>query len=176
MFKYVKCFLSTLLASVFLSATLVRKPHLTAHRKMGIRILAVSENRQQEKDLEDGAYEALILLEQHDQEMFRRVKRHIRIICLFSTNDEARLIPTGFLYFLCALRIPTQFPRGRLPIAVAGFLAKQSTLAKSKGCMAYYEGVKGAAVRDLCRREQTKIMHMLGDKTLGESPFKEPTD
>ncbi len=161
MLKYFKCFWMTLLASVFVVIAFARRPHSLALKRYRVRIVAITDDHQQRENLSDGTYKALILLERYDNEMFDLVKKHIRIICLGSTNSNAGNAPTIGLYFLSVLRFPANFPTRKLPIVIAGFLVRQATLAKLKGCMAYFDKVNGAAIFELCRKEQLLTMQKL---------------
>jgi hypothetical protein len=109
----------------------------------------------QEEELCNGAYEALMLLEQqYDSEMFDRVKKHIQIICLSPTNGNASSYRTFRLYFICGLRFRASYSTKTLPITIAGFLVGHATLAKLKGCMAQEDKVNGAAKLEVCRKRQ----------------------
>ena len=152
MLKYFKCFWKTLFASVLYILPYAKRPHFLAFKKYGVRIVAMTHDPRQEEDLCNGAYRALILLEQYDNEMFDRVKKYTRIICLSPTNRNAGCIPTFGLYFISSLRFPANYPTGKLPITIAGFLVRQATLAKLKGCMADYDKVNGAAKLEVCRK------------------------
>lgn len=168
--KYLKCFRISLFASIFVvGAYLFRtRLHALALKRYEIRIFAATNDDQQNgENLCDGAYKALLLLEQYDKEIFDRVKKHIRIISFFSPDPRPSnrpcCVPTGGLYFLNLLYFPVDFPlpEGTLPIAVAGLLAYQATLAKSKGCMAHFDKVNGAAILEMCRKEQFRTMQKL---------------
>lgn len=160
---------------VYLPRAYLFRPHSLALKRYGIRIvLFIDDRHQQLMKLSDGAYEALCLLEEYDKEMFDQVKKHIRIGCFFWPNpppsNRPCCVPTGRLYFLNLLYFPTDFPfRAHIfPITVAGFLAYQTTLAKSKGGMAHLDKVNGATILDLCRKEQLRTMLKL-DQALCES-------
>lgn len=154
MFKYFKCFKNALLASVYFFGAYARKPHSLALKKTGIRIVAASDDDQQENSWPDEAYNALMLLERYDNEMFRQVIKYIRFIVLFSTDSNVSHVPTGRLYFLYVQAFPTTFPKDKLQITIAANLAYQATLAKCKGGIIYFDKLKGAAVREHCRKEQ----------------------
>jgi hypothetical protein len=107
--------------------------------------------------------------------MFDRVKKYIRIVCLFSPHPNARnrpsnrpcRVPTYGLYFTVVLRFPVNFPlpTGTLPITIAGFMAYHVTLAELKGCTAHFDKVNGAAIFELCRKEQLRTMQKLEEVT-----------
>lgn len=166
--KYFKLFRGYLAISVYVVGAYLFRPHSLALKRYGIRIVVViNDHLQRVKELSDGAYKALVLLEQYDKEMFDHVKQHIHVVCFFSPNpppsNRPCCVPTGGLYFLNLLYFPIDFPfpDGKLPIAVAGFLAYQATLAKSKGYMAHFDKVNGTAILELCRREQLVTMQKL---------------
>jgi hypothetical protein len=154
MLKYFKCFSVTLFVSVIYIPLYLKRPHSLALKRYGIRIVAVTHNNpRQEEDFCDAAYKALILLEQHDNEMFDRVKRYTRLICLSPADrHSAGSVPTFGLYFINVLRFPTNYPTEKLPITIAGFLVGEATLAKLKGCTANYDKVNGAAKLEVCRK------------------------
>ena len=161
MLKYFKFFWKTLFVSVPYLPLYAKKPHSLAFKKYGIRIVAVTHDSRQEEDLCNGAYNALILLEQYDGEMFDRVKRYTRIICLSPTNGNAGCAPTFGLYFISALRFPAGYPKEKLPVTIAGFLVWQATLAKLKGYMAQYDKSKGDAKLEICRKRYLLTMQKL---------------
>jgi hypothetical protein len=161
MLKYFKFFCKTLYVCVPYIPLYAKAPHPLALKRFGIRIVAVTHNSRQEEDLCNGAYEALILLEQFDNEMFDRVKRFTRMICLSPTNGNAGCAPTFGLYFISALRFPASYPTGKLPITIAGFLVWHATLVKLKACMAQYEKVNGAAKLEVCQKRHLLTVHKL---------------
>jgi len=152
MLKYFKCLWMTLFVSAIYIPLYAKRPHSLALKRYGIRIVAVTHDPRQEDDLCNGAYKALILLDQYDREMFDRVKRYTRIICLGPTNGNAGSAPTFGLYFISVLRFPVSYPTGKLPITIAGFLVGQATLAKVKGCTAQYDKLNGDAKLEVCRK------------------------
>jgi hypothetical protein len=158
---YFRCFRNALLASVYFFTSYARKPHALALKKTGIRIVAASDDDQQEDSWPDEAYRALVLLERYDNEMFHQVIKYIRIIVLFSTDSNVSHVPTGRLYFLYVQAFPITFPNEKLPIIIAGNLAYQATLAKCKGGIIYFDKIKGAAVKEQCRKEQHRTIQKL---------------
>lgn len=166
--KYLNCLGNSLLASVFVVGAYIFRPHALALKRYGIRIFAATNGDQQnEKNLCEGSYNALLLLEEYDKEIFDRVKKYIRIISFFSPDPPPSKrpcrIPTGGINFLSLLHFPVDYPMSErtLPIAVAGLLAYQATFAKSKGFMAHSEKVSGAGILDVCRKEQLRTMQKL---------------
>jgi hypothetical protein len=137
------------------------KPHPLAFKQYGIRIVAMTHDPRQEEELCNGAYEALMLLEQHDRQMFDRVKKYIRIICLSPTNGNANTYRTFGLYFISGLRFPAGYSTKKLPITIGGFVVWQATLAKLKGCMATDDQEDGAAILKLCRKRYLLTRHKL---------------
>ena len=121
----------------------------------------------QEEDLCNGAYKALMLLEQYDSEMFDRVKQYTNLILLGPTNGNACTVTTSGLYFISVLRFPVSYSTEQLPITIAGFLVWKATLAKLKGCMAQNDKVKGAAVLEVCRKRNLLTRQKL-EKAIGK--------
>jgi hypothetical protein len=154
MLKYLKCCWKTLLLGLSHLPLYAKRPHALAYTQYGIRIVAMTHDPRQEEELCNGAYEALMLLEQHDREMFDRVKNYLRIICLSTTNRNAGAYRTFGFYSICGLRFPASYSAKTLPITIAGFLVGKATLAKLKGCMAQEDKVNGAAKLEVCRKRQ----------------------
>jgi len=125
--KYLKCFWKTLFLSLSHMPLYAKRPHPLAYMQYGIRIVAVTHDPRQEEELCNGAHEALMLLEQHDGEMFDRVKKYIRIICLSPTNGNASSYRTFAFYFICGLRFPASYTAKTLPISIAGFLVGKAS-------------------------------------------------
>ena len=161
MLKGLKCSWKTLLLSFSHIPLYAKKPHPLAYKQYGIRIVAMTHDPRQEEELCNGAYEALMLLKQYDREMFDRVKKYIRMICLSSTNGNASIYCTFGLYFISGLRFPASYSTKKLPITIAGFVVWQATLAKLKGCMAMDDKEKGAAILKLCRKRDLLTRHKL---------------
>jgi hypothetical protein len=150
--KYFKCFWMTFFVSFLYLPLYAKRPHSLAFKRYGVRIVAVTHDSRQEEDFCDAAYRALILLEQHNKEMFDRVKEYTRIICLSPTNRNAGTVPTFGLYFINVLRFPADYPPRKLPITIAGFLVGSATLAKLKGSTAKYDKVNGTAKLEVCQK------------------------
>jgi hypothetical protein len=163
--KYFKCFWMTFFLSFVYLPLYVKRPHSLAFKRYGVRIVAVTYDSRQEEDFCNAAYQALILLEQHNKEMFDRVKEYARIICLTQTNRNAGTVPTFGLYFINILRFPADYPPRKLPITIAWFLVGKATLAKLKGSTAKYDKVNGTAKLEVsqnrCRQTIQKLEEAL---------------
>jgi len=161
MLRYFKFFCLTIYVSFINLPLYLKKPHPLALKRYGIRIVAVTHDPLQEEDFCNAAYDALVLLDEHENNMLQRVKRYTKIICLSPTNKKAGTIPTFGLYFVTSIRFPANFTVTRLPITIAGFLVGQATLAKLNGCMANEDKINGAAKLEVCRKRYRLTLHKL---------------
>ena len=106
MLRYFKFFCLTIYVSFINLPLYLKKPHPLALKRYGIRIVAVTHDPLQEEDFCNAAYDALVLLDEHENNMLQRVKRYTKIICLSPTNKKAGTIPTFGLYFVTSIRFP----------------------------------------------------------------------
>ena len=152
MLKYLKCVWKTFFLGLSHLPLYAKRPHSLAYKQYGIRIVAVTRDNQQEEELCNGAYKALMLLEQHDREMFDRVKNTSELYVLAQRIGNASSVRTFRPLFVIGLRFPAGYSAKTLPITIAGFLVGKATLAKLKGCMAQDDKVEGPAILEICRR------------------------
>jgi len=155
------CFISGLMGSIVLIGAYAKKPHSLALKRTGIRIVAMAKSHEEEENLCNAAYKALNLLEQYDTEMFDQVIRHIRILSFLSMDRDGRYVPLGCFYSVFFHMVPREFSKEKLPITIAGSLAWHAALVKCNGGIAYFDKLKGAAVKELCRKEKHRTIQKL---------------
>ncbi len=161
MFKYFKLMLNTFMASPFVVLAYLKKPHLSALKETGIRVVSITDDRQPEGSKRDEVYNALLLLERYDSETFNRIIKHIRIIFLFPVSHNVGYIHTGWIYSLSLQGIVATFPTKTLPVKIAGNLVCQAIISESKSGATYFDKLKCSAIKEHCRKEQHRIVQKL---------------
>jgi len=123
-------------------------PHPKALNRLGVRIIADSSHGDSQFVEQEKVFQALLLLEKADGQLFRRVMRRLSTIHVRTEGPSSRVLRGG-----CAVVNLTDIPKGiSHPAAIAGALVSMATRVMFAKRRFLKRGGAGKRINRICRR------------------------